>query len=96
MIDWQTLAWNTLWVAACMLALSVLAIQQWQARASGTHLRDGLQRRGPATALSIAAVLFCVGMLGTSSGLIERIAWGVLALLFAVQGLSLLRHCSPL
>jgi hypothetical protein len=92
MIDWTSLAWNGLWVVACMLALSVVAIQQWEARASGTRLRDGLKRRGPATVLCMAAVFFCVGILGTSSTLIERIAWGVLGLLFGVQGWLALRY----
>ena len=92
MIDWPSLAWNALWVAACMLALSVLAIQQWEARVTGTRLRDGLKRRGPSTVLSVAAVLFCAGMLGTSSGLIERIAWGALGLLFGVQGWLAIRR----
>jgi hypothetical protein len=90
MIDWASLAWNGLWVVACMLALSVVAIQHWDARTSGTRLRDGLKRRGPATVLSLAAMLFCVGMLGTSSSLIERIAWGALCLMFGVQCLEVI------
>ncbi len=86
MIDWGNLAWNTLWVMACMLTLSVLAIQQWQTRATGMRLRDGLKQPYPAIILSVAAMLFCIGMLGTSVGQVEPIAWGVLAVLFGVQG----------
>ena len=94
MIDWLSLALHALWIAGCMLALAVLSISQWQARDASIPLRvrDVLARPGAQIALLGAAILFGLGMLGTSSTWYERVAWGALAIAFAVQGLLAYRR----
>ncbi|MCL5275020.1 MAG: hypothetical protein M1434_09810 [Chloroflexi bacterium] len=92
MIDWFGLAANAVWIAGCMLALAALSIGQWRARNEAARLRDVLARPMTQVALFIATVLFCLGMLATSSTWLERIAWGALAIAFSVQGLLAYRR----
>ncbi len=92
MIDWLGLAANAVWIAGCILALAVLSIGQWRARNEAARLRDVLARPMSQVMLYIAVTLFCLGMLATSSTWLERIAWGVVAIAFAVQGLLAYRR----
>ena len=91
MIDWLSLALNAIWIAGCMLALAVLSISQWQTRRASAsaspplRLRDVLARPRAQIALLGAAILFGLGMLGTSSAWYEQIAWGALVIAFLVQ-----------
>ena len=85
LIDWPALALNSLWISGVALALAVVSIGQWQARMEGVRLRGVLSRPAAQCALAVAAILFCLGMLGTSGTVLERILWGLLAAAFAVQ-----------
>ena len=89
MIDWLSLALNAVWIAGCMLALAILSISQWQTRRASVstplRLRDVLARPRAQIALLGAAILFGLGMLGTSSAWYEQIAWGALVIAFLVQ-----------
>ena len=75
MMDWFGLLANGAWILACMLALAVLSIANWQALQNGSRLRDQLKRRGNRVALAVAAALFCLGMAGTAGATWERVAW---------------------
>ncbi len=81
---------NALWIAGAVLALAVVSITQWQARVEGLRLRVCLGRPAAQAALAVAAILFCVGMLGTSGSVLERVLWGMLAGAFAVS--SIVNH----
>ena len=91
MIDWLSLALNAVWIAGCMLALAVLSISQWHTRRASAstplRLRDALARPRAQIALLGAAILFGLGMLGTSSAWYEQIAWGALVIAFLVQAI---------
>jgi hypothetical protein len=75
-----------MWVSASAAALAALGIANHQARLSGGRLRDQLQARSCQIALSLAGALFCAGLLGVSTAVWERVAWGVLALSFCAVG----------
>ena len=84
MVDWLSLGFNALWVAGSVLVLAVLSTSNWIARASGQRLRDQLAQPRQKVILALAGQLFCVGMLGTSTILWERIVWDLLVLAFTV------------
>ena len=92
MIDWVNLAMNAVWIAGCVVGLAILSINQWEARSTGTRLRDALKRPITQTMLFLAAILFSLGMLGTSTLWYERIAWGVLAIAFGIQAWLVYKH----
>ena len=85
LIDWPALFFSALWIAGATLALAVVSIGQWQARIEGLRLRECLGRPAAQRALAVAAASFCVGMLGTSGSVLERVLWGILACAFALD-----------
>jgi hypothetical protein len=88
LIDWPELALNALWIAGAVVALAVVSIGQWEARMQEVRLRTWLGRPAAQRALTLAAVLFCLGMLGTSGSVLERVLWGALAAVFTLQALA--------
>lgn len=82
MIDWYSLAANSLWILGCAVALATLSYASWQASVSGEKFRQALQRTGNQTALNSAGVLFSAGLAATSDSTLETVLWAVLGLLF--------------
>jgi len=88
MIDWFSLAANALWIIGLAIVLSVFSYASWQASQNHEKLRVQLARQQYQIFFDLAAVLFCLGMSGTSRSVWERILWGILAALFAAQALA--------
>ena len=91
MIDWFEFVFNLLWVIACALALAVLSYSSFLASQNHQSLRSVLQSKTSQAWLMTAGLLFCAGQVGTSSSLLYRIAWLVLAAIFIVQMFIVLR-----
>jgi hypothetical protein len=85
MIDWYNLVANSLWILALAIALAVVSHASWQAALSHVKLRTCLGQSRYQMFLDLAAVLFCVGMAGTSHHNWEIILWSGLAVLFIAQ-----------
>jgi len=85
MIDWISLLVNSLWIIGLALALSTLSYASWQASITRQKTWHKLKEPGYLISFSIAAVLFCAGLAGTSDTTWETILWAVLGLLFLIQ-----------
>ena len=85
MIDWFSLAANTLWIFALAILLALVSYASWQA--SRNHEKISVQLRKPTyqVYIDLAAVMFCLGMAGTSPRAWETILWVGLAVLFIIQ-----------
>ena len=85
MIDWFNLAANALWIFGLAIALAVVSHASWQAAMQHEKLRARLSQPGYQIFFDLAAVLFCLGMAGTSHRVWEIIVWSGLAVLFIAQ-----------
>lgn len=92
MIDWPNLFWNSLWILACALGLTVLSATGWEASRRKTAFRRLLSARRPQALLNLAGLLFCAGLAGASSAYWEKAVWALLGLAFIVQSLLVVRH----
>jgi len=91
MIDWWGILGHALWVSGLALALAVLSLADYQAHREGVRLRTVLGQPGLQSALAPGLVLFCLGLLVASAAWWQRLAWGLLTLLFAGQAAWLWR-----
>lgn len=85
MVDWLNLIFNALWIFALSLALTVLSYTHWQGGALKIGWRAALQQPAAQHGLNVAGALFCLGLLGTSPNVWEKVLWGVLMLGFVGQ-----------
>lgn len=85
MINWYSLAANSLWIFAVALALSVLSIARWEAIMQGESLREMLKSSRWQIMLHISGAFFCVGLAATSDLLWERIIWIILFTWMIIQ-----------
>jgi hypothetical protein len=85
MIDWFNLAANALWILALAIVLAVVSYASWQAALNHEKIRAQLARPGYQVYFDLAAVLFCLGMAGTSRRVWEISLWSLLAVLFIAQ-----------
>ena len=85
MIDWYSLAANSLWIFAASLAFSVLSIGRWEAANTDQHLWEILKAYRWQLLLHISVVLFLGGMITTSDLLWERILWIMLLTWMLIQ-----------
>lgn len=92
MIDWYSLAANSLWILGLALALATFSYASWQASFYHERTRDRLKRPGTMIVFSAAAVLFCAGLATTSDSTLEIVLWSVLGVLFIVQIVALFRQ----
>jgi len=86
MIDWLNLLFNSIWILALALALSVVSIAYWEAQIGGKKLRALLGQYRYALPLILAGVVFCLGMAATSAKWWEWIFWEISVVLFGIQG----------
>ena len=89
MIDWWGVFYNALWVMGLAVGLAALSMAVYRVRVTDVSLRRELN--GPAFQLpfDLGMTLFCLGLLLAARSGWERVLWGVLALLFAGQGIAL-------
>jgi hypothetical protein len=85
MIDWYNLAANSLWILGCAVSLATLSYASWEASILDEKFITRLKRPSYQIALSLAGLLFCTGLAGTSDSTLEIILWSILSLAFLVQ-----------
>lgn len=97
MIDWYSVASNSLWILGCALALAALSYTSWLASVSGEKFRRVIQRPGIQTSLNLAGLLFSAGLAATSDSTLESMLWAVLGLLFLLSVIQIRRsvHTNP-
>ena len=93
MIDWYLVATSALWILGASILLAAFSYHQWLAGERGRRLRDQWRERSWQRASAAGMLLFCLGFgLSGGSRWWERVAWLVLATVFAVQGFHALRQ----
>lgn len=85
MINWYSLAANSMWVLGLALALAAIGHASWQAAQHHEKFRTRLKLSGYQFLIDLAAMLFCLGMAATSRRAWEIILWLGLAVLFIAQ-----------
>lgn len=85
MIDWFSLLVNSFWIIGLALALASLSYASWQASLNRQKTWNIIKEPGYLTSFSIAALLFCAGLAGTSDTTWETVLWAILGVLFLIQ-----------
>ena len=85
MIDWLGVVTNGLWVLGLAGMLATLSYLDYYARIRGQPVRQVLNAPVFVRPFSWAGVIFCVGVAVSGGSWWQRMAWVVLAGLFAVQ-----------
>jgi hypothetical protein len=88
MIDWAGVGANALWILGCALILATLSYASWEASVYRERIGSRLRRPGLRTALGLGAVIFSLGMAGSSGRPLEIALWSVLAVMFLLQWLA--------
>ncbi|MFH1906845.1 MAG: hypothetical protein ABIL11_05625 [Chloroflexota bacterium] len=85
MIDWIDVITNSLWIVGCALGLVVFSYSNWEAAIRKERLRVILGYWRMQVIISLAGMLFCLGLMSNASAIWESLGWGVLALGFGIQ-----------
>ena len=85
MIDWFSLAANSLWIVGLAVLLATLSYSDWKKSVENSSLRAVLGEFMPALSINVGLLLFCLGLLATSAMWWERAGWGVALLLVVGQ-----------
>jgi hypothetical protein len=80
---WRVLP-DVLWVAGLATALVTLSVASYQAKLGGVGLLAKLGDAGLQFSLNLGMAAFCLGLLLGSREWWERVAWGLLCVLFAI------------
>jgi multisubunit Na+/H+ antiporter MnhB subunit len=83
LIDWRMLAFAALWITGLAIVLSAVGFGYYEASQANVKLRERMGRSSYQRAVNGGLVLFCLGMLGSSTAWWERVLWGLLAAAFA-------------
>jgi len=92
MIDWYSLATNSLWVLACALALAGFSHASWQASLKRRKFSQQLSEPGTTRTLFLAALLFCLGLAGSADLWWEKVSWLLLGVFFTFQIITSLKR----
>ena len=89
MIDWIGIVVNGVWIFGLAVIVATLGYADWFAtfhsHASRTRMRDVLRQTAFRIALWSGLALFCVGVALSGGRWWERVLWGVLAIMSAVE-----------
>ncbi len=85
MIDWVGVVTNGLWVLGLAGMLAAWSYFDYDAKIHGKPVRQVLNAPMFIRPFSLAAVVFCMGVAASGGSWWQRVAWAVLAILFAVQ-----------
>ena len=85
MIDWLGIVINGLWVLGLAGMLAALSYFDYHAKTHTLSVRQMLNKPVFVRPFSWAAVVFCVGVAASGGSWWQRVAWVVLAILFAAQ-----------
>lgn len=91
MIDWTSLALNTLWILGLAVLLASLSAAYYHSQSHHLPLRRTLSQPPYQLATSLGLLLFSAGLAATSTALLERLLWLLLTLAWVVQ-IVLLNH----
>ncbi len=79
MINWASLAANSLWILGCSFVLAAFSYASWAASERRQRLRQALRSAGVWLAWHVGAILICAGLAATSQIWYEIAVWIVLA-----------------
>ena len=89
MIDWIGIITNGTWILGLSIVIATLSYADWfatlRSSASRTRIRDVLGQAAFRIALWSGLTLFCVGVALAGGRWWERILWGILAVMSAVE-----------
>lgn len=85
MIDWYSLATNSLWILACALALAGISHASWQGSLKRRKLSQQLNEPGYQRLLFAAGLLFCLGLAGSADLWWQKVMWLLLGAFFTIQ-----------
>ena len=85
MIDWWGIFVNLVWIAGLAICLAALSMSSYHARIAQVRIRHLLGDPAALRSLSVGMMLFCLGLLLSTPSLWQRVVFGLLSVLFAVQ-----------
>ncbi len=85
MIDWAGVITNSMWLLGLAVCLTAVSYADWQAQLATCRLREVLGRPAFQLALWTGLTLFCVGVALSGGRWWERILWGALAVMAALE-----------
>jgi hypothetical protein len=88
MIEWSSVLFNSLWIIGLSLSLSALGLGYYAASVDGCRFALVMARPAYQLAIHTGAILFCLGLLGSTSSIWERVAWIVLTALFVLKAVG--------
>jgi len=86
MMNFLSIAASALWILGLALLLAALSWSYWVVQTERLRWGEILRRPGVRRILGIALALFCAGLAATEARIWARALWGVLAVLWIVQG----------
>lgn len=81
-IDFESLAFNALWIAGLSLNLAAFSLAEYRRSQSGRRFRDIWGERGYQVASNSGLMLVCIGLIHSARAWWEAALWGALALAF--------------
>ena len=85
MIDWFSVAANSLWIVGLAVLLATFSYSDWKKSVEKSSLRAVLGEFTPSLCINFGLFLFCSGLLATSTTWWERAGWGIALLLVVGQ-----------
>lgn len=85
MIDWAGVIVNSSWLLGLAVCLTAVSYADWQAHRARCRLREVMGRPAFQLALWTGLTLFCVGVALSDGRWWERILWGALAVMAALE-----------
>jgi hypothetical protein len=82
MINWGSLAANSLWVLGCSVVLAAFSYASWVGAERQLKIRQALRSSGVWLALHIGAIIICAGLAATSRLWYEIVIWVLFGLGF--------------
>ncbi len=89
MINWLHLLYNLLWIVGLAIIVAALSYVNWLAGVRRERLRTLLGQAVFQFPFNVGLTMVSLGLFFLERGRIERIVWGVFALLFAWQAWAL-------
>lgn len=95
LIDWQTLAFTSLWIIGLAVVVAIFGFVQYAAQRTARRFVNVLQESGYQAGMNAGLALFCLGLLGSSRHWWEVVVWSTLAIWFCVNLILALRSDKP-
>lgn len=93
MIDFSGVLINSAWITGLTVLLATYSYCDWIASQQDCKLSTITHQFVPSLFLNLGLLLFCLGLLGTSSSWLERGGWLIMLILILLQiALSIREH----